>query len=237
MADKGVLYGVGVGPGDPGLMTLKAVETIKRCPVVAAPRTPNGGMVALDIARGAVDFADKLVLPLDFAMSRDAGVRAASHRAATALVREHLDQGTDVALLNLGDVSIYASFQYIATLLDGKGYRLEMIPGVPSFCAAAALLGTGLTEMGTTLRIIPEAETVKDEALRASGTSIWMKSGKNLPNLLARLAACGLSDKAILVQNCGMANQRVIRDVAATEVGSDYFSLVIVKNDGEEAAP
>ena len=106
---KGVLYGVSVGPGDPELLTLKALRTIQACPVVAAPRTKGGGMVALDIARQAADLSGKEILPLDFSMSPDPAVRAAAHAAAVQLVRARLDPGQAVAMPNLGDVSIYAT--------------------------------------------------------------------------------------------------------------------------------
>lgn len=229
---KGVLYGVGVGPGDPGLMTLKAVETIKRCPVVAAPRTRNGGMVALEIAKGAMDLSEKIVVPLDFAMTRDADERAASHRAAAAALRRHLDQGTPVAMLNLGDVSIYASFRYIADILVPEGYPMQMVSGVPSFCAAAAALGESLTDMETPLHIIPDGNAEIDGSLLANGTSVWMKSGSRLPELVRELQADGLLDKAMLVRNCGMADQYIQRGLDGARVEPGYFTVVIVKNGG-----
>ncbi len=230
---KGVLYGVGVGPGDPGLMTLKAIETINKCPVVAAPRTRGGGMVALDIAKGAMDLNGKIVLPLDFAMHRDAGVRAASHRVAADALRAHLDKGESVAMLNLGDITIYASFRYIADILGAEGYAIEMIPGVPSFCAAAATLGTSLTDMELPIRIIPDGNGFP-ESLHERGTTVWMKSGSNLPALLRRLDEAGLGEKAMLVQNCGMPNQRVYPSLADAEIDNGYFTLVIVKNGAGE---
>ena len=229
--NKGVLYGVGVGPGDPGLLTLKAVDTIRKCPVVAAPRTKNG-MVALDIAREAVDISGKTVLPLDFAMSRDAAARAASHRKAAAALRDILDAGESVAMLNLGDVSIFASFRYVADILSPEGYAVRMVAGVPSFCAAAAALGTSLTDMETPLRIMPDASIPEDSRLDGPGTTIWMKSGKRLPELLATLRARGSGEEVAIVQNCGMPDQRIYRGLGE-EIGDGYFSLVIVKRGGE----
>lgn len=230
---KGVLYGVGVGPGDPKLMTFRAAETICLCPVVAAPRTRNGGMTALDIARGAVDLSGKEILPLDFAMSRDPEERARSHRAAADLLRSRLDSGASVAMLNLGDVSIYATFRYLADILEPEGYPVEMVPGVPSFCAAAAVLGVGLTDIGTQLRIVPDGAGEPGETDPAE-TTVWMKSGGNLPTLLDRLAVAGLSEKAMLVQNCGMPNQKVYRAIGGREIEAGYYTVVIVKNGAEK---
>lgn len=228
---KGTLYGVGVGPGDPKLITLKAVEVIASCPVVAAPRTPNGGMVALDIARGAADLSGKIILPLDFAMSRDIGERAASHRSAAGLLRPHLDRGVSVAMLNIGDISIYASFRYVADILGAEGYPTAMVPGVTSFCAAASLLGMSLTDLASPLHILPDGAGTDAGDFEAGGTRVWMKSGSHLPGLLLRLREQGLLNAAVLVQNCGMPNQRVYRDLEGADIPNDYFSLVIVKEN------
>lgn len=152
---KGVFYGVGIGPGDPELLTLKAVRLLERCPVIAAPRTKSGEMLALNIASGAVDLSGKTVVPLYFAMERDTEKLRASHLAAADAVEPYLAEGKDVAMLNLGDVSIYASYSYLMELLRERGYETAMIPGVPSFCAVAARLNVSLTEMGTALHIAP----------------------------------------------------------------------------------
>ena len=104
----GTFYGVSVGPGDPELMTLQAVRRLENCPVIAAPQTPKGGMLALDIAKGAVDLSGKTILPLRFAMSLDPAVQKAAHIEAARAVKEYLDAGQDVAMLNLGDLSVRA---------------------------------------------------------------------------------------------------------------------------------
>ena len=141
----GTFYGVSVGPGDPELMTLQAVRRLENCPVIAAPQTPKGGMLALDIAKGAVDLSGKTILPLRFAMSLDPAVQKAAHIEAARAVKEYLDAGQDVAMLNLGDVSVYATFGYLQEILEAEGCKTVMLPGVTSFCAAAARLGQSLT--------------------------------------------------------------------------------------------
>ncbi len=235
---KGTLYGVGVGPGDPALLTLRAVEVVRACPVIAAPRTRAGRMVALDVvkgARAAVDLAGKEILPLDFAMSRDATECSVAHRAAADALRARLDAGKSVALLNLGDISIYATFRNIAELLRPDGFAVEMIPGVPSFCAAAALLGDSLTtDMASPLRIVPD-DSAGPDGLRAAGTTVWMKSGRSLPKLLGALSDAGLSGRVAVVQNCGLPDQRVHRGLANAEIEPSYFTVVILKNPAQEA--
>ena len=114
---KGTFYGVGVGPGDPELLTLKAIRAMEHCPVIAAPETRGEKTLALDIARGAVDLSQKTILTLEFLMTRDKQKLEESHRAQARAVMEYLDQGQDVAMLNLGDVSIYSTFSYLLEII------------------------------------------------------------------------------------------------------------------------
>ena len=128
----GTFYGVGVGPGDPELLTLKAVRVLEQCPVLAAPRTASGAMTALDIARQAADLEGKTLLPLYFTMSRDKEKQRAAHRAAAEAVRPYLEAGQDVAMAILGDVSIFSTYCYLMELLKGEGFPCVMIPGCPA---------------------------------------------------------------------------------------------------------
>lgn len=227
---KGIFYGVGVGPGDPELMTLKTVRVLERCPVIAAPRTKSGKMLALDIASGAVDLKEKTVLPLYFSMERDRSVQRAAHLAAAEAVREHLDGGRDVAMLNLGDVSIYATCSYLMEILGARGYETVMVPGVPSFCAVAARLGVSLTEMDSPLHIAPGGMDL-DQVLDQPGTKVLMKSGRQLPAVLEALEARGKLGSSMLVQNCGLPEETVYADLSQSrpEGRHGYFSTIIVK--------
>ena len=227
---KGVFYGVGVGPGDPELMTLKAVRVLERCPVIAAARTKSGEMLALDIASAAVNLAEKTIVPLYFSMERDKAVQYAAHLAAAEAVRVHLDQGRDVAMLNLGDVSIYATYTYLMEILGNQGYETVMVPGVPSFCAVAARLGVSLTEMNSPLHIAPGSMAL-DEVLDQRGTKVLMKSGRQMPAVLDALKERNALGESMLVQNCGLPEETVYADRAQNwpEGGHGYFSTVVVK--------
>ena len=228
----GTFYGVSVGPGDPELLTFQAVRLIRQCPVLAAPQTVSGQMLALDIARRALgaELDGKTILPLHFAMSRDPAVLQASHEAAADAVQAHLDAGTDVAMLNLGDVSIYATFGYVQELLQARGCATAMAAGVPSFCAAAARLNRPLTGgMDIPLTIAPGSWA--DRVLDLPGSKVLMKSGQQLPALLETLDAHGALNKSALVCNCGLPDEAVYPDLSAARPAdaAGYFATVLVK--------
>ena len=221
---KGTFYGVSVGPGDPELLTLQAVRLIRKCPVLAAPQTSSGQMLALDIARSALGKAldGKTIVPLHFAMSRDPAVLAASHKAAVQAVRPYLDAGQDTAMLNLGDVSIYATFGYLQRLLEAEG--------VPSFCAAAARLNVPLTGgMDAPLTIAPGSWAGR--MLDTSGTKVLMKTGRQLPALLDTLRQADKLKNSALVCNCGLPDEQVCPDLSRgqPQVQPGYFTTVLVK--------
>lgn len=223
-------HGVSVGPGDPELMTLKAVRCIEQCPVLAAPQTAAGRMLALDIAKGAVDVSGKIILPLHFAMSRDPEVLKASHAAAADAVRAHLDAGRDVALLNLGDVSIYATYGYLEEILTAQGYAAVRIAGVPSFCAAAARLGQSLTGgMEQPLTIAPGRHV--EQVLAAPGAKVLMKTGRRLPKTLDALRERGLLANSAMVCNCGLPDEAVFPALTDYDPAQDagYFATILVK--------
>lgn len=226
----GTFYGVSVGPGDPELLTLKAIRCIEQCPVLAAPQTAEGRMLALDIVKGAVDVSGKTILPLRFAMSRDSDVLRASHKAAAEAVRAQLDAGNDVAMLNLGDVSIYATYGYLEEILKAAGYPTARIAGVPSFCAAAAALGQSLTGgMEAPLTIAPGRHA--EQVLDAPGAKVLMKSGRQLPAALDALRQRNLLGKSAMVCNCGLPDEALWPDLSADcpAQPAGYFTTIIVK--------
>ena len=227
--DNGTFYALGVGPGDPELLTRKACRILSGCPVIAAPRTASGEMLALDIAKGAVDLTGKEILPLEFAMARQVSARQTGYRKAAEQIAAVLESGRDVAMVNLGDVSIYATAYYVLDVVRSMGFRTEMVPGVPSFCAVAALLQQSLTVMRQPLHIIPGGHGNLEEHLSLPGTKVLMKSGKSLPEVRETLDKLGLSHKASLVQNCGLPDEKVCRDLAEGIPEAGYFTTIVIK--------
>lgn len=226
---KATLYGVGVGPGDPELLTLKAVRIIERCEAIAVPRTSRGATVALDIVRGAVNLEGKEIVYLDFAMSRDPSVVEEGHRVAAKRIVAQLEQGRDVAMLNLGDVSIFATYSRMKAMVEEAGYPTSRIPGVPSFCAAAAVLDCDLTpRMDAPLHIVPAGWGDLSGALALDGTKVVMKAGSDLPALKKLLKQMGSYEKASLVCDCGLPGQSVSRSLDDAEDEGSYFATMVV---------
>lgn len=225
---KGIFYGVGVGPGDPELVTLKALRTLERCPVIAAPQTKSGEMLALDIARQAAPLEGKTILPLFFTMARDKSQQHGAHETAADAIESHLKAGRDVAMLNLGDVSIYATFGYIMDILKARGYETVMIPGVPSFCAAAAQLGITLVRGETPLHIAPATGPI-EPMLALPGAKVLMKAGRRLPEVRAALEHMGQMEQAAMVENCGLPDEKIYRDLQQIPEAVGYFATAIVK--------
>ena len=227
--EKGIFYGISVGPGDPELLTRKAVRVMEECKVIATPQTKGENTLALDIASAAVDMSGKTILPIRFLMTKDKDALQKSHEEAADEIAAWLDKGEDVGMLNLGDVSIYSTFRYNHEILKARGYETVVIPGVPSFCAVAARLNTGLTEMGKPLHIIPASHEGLAESLALPGSKILMKTGKSMPAVKQALKEAGLYEKASLVQNCGLPDEKACPTLDEADEDPSYFTTILVK--------
>ena len=226
MEKQGVFYAVSVGPGDPELLTRQACRVLEVCDVIAAPRTKAGRMLALDIAGGAVDMRGKTILPLDFTMAHDAAVREESYRTAAGAIEAELTTGRDVAMVNLGDVSVYATAYYILERIRSDGFEVVMCPGVTSFCAVAARLGRSLTRMEEPLHILPGSMDM-DSALTLPGTKVVMKSGKAIHETAEALKRHGLLANAGMVADCGLETEQVYTDLRQLPEEISYFATIV----------
>ncbi len=224
---RGKLYGVSVGPGDPSLMTLKAVSCIQQCDVLAAPRKADGDSFALRIVAGAVDISRKQIEYLDFLMTHDSDKLAKNHDVLAERIAVHLDAGQDVAVLSLGDAMLYSSYSYLCRILLERGYDVETIPGVTSFCACAALLNRSLTDMNAPLHIFPASMPDLPDALKLPGGKVLMKSGLALPEVKRLLHEYELTERSALVTDCGLSTQRVFLNI---DEGTDesYFTTILI---------
>ena len=224
MQMRGIAYCIGVGPGDPELMTLKAVHLIQKCEVIAAPGEAS---VAYVIAAAAVpEIAGKEHLSIPMPMTKDRARIDEAHRKAAALLEARLDQGKNVAYLTLGDPTIYCSFSGIQRRLEEDGYAIELVNGVPSFCAAAAKLKIPLVEWDEPMHIIPTGHQ-PDAALDQKGTYVLMKAASQIETVKQRLRDSGRS--VSMVENCGMEGERVFCGADAIPDDAGYYSTILVK--------
>ena len=222
----GVVRCVGVGPGDPELMTLKAVRLMRECDVIAAPGEDS---VAFAIAAAAApEIAGKERVSIPAPMTRDRAGIDEAHRAAAALLEAYLDRGKDVVYLTLGDPTIYCSFSGIQRHLERDGYAIELVSGVPSFCAAAARLKMPLVEWDEPMHVLPAGHQ-PDLALDQKGTYVLMKAARQMKAVRARLRGSGLS--VSMVENCGMEGERIFRGADAIPDDAGYWSTIIAKQE------
>lgn len=226
---QGKLYGIGVGPGDPELMTCKAVRLIQECDVVAVPKGGTGEQTALSIA--AQWIGDKQVLHCDMPMTRDKEVLNACHDQAADDICALLDTGKTVVFLTLGDPAVYSTYWYVHRRVEARGYAVEIVPGVPSFCAVAARLGQALCEGSQMLHIIPASHNATEEGLALPGNKILMKAGRSILEVRDLLEAQGKGDTAALVERCGMEGERVVRDLRELDDPTGYFSVILVREE------
>ena len=229
---RGTLYGLGVGPGDPELLTLKAVRLLREADVVAVPDKGAGKKTALHIVRDYI--ADKPVLPCAAPMTRDQQALDAAHDAAAEQICALLDQGKTVVFVTLGDPAIYSTYMYIHRRVADRGYDAQLVPGVTSICAVAARLGDSLCEQSERLLIVPASHGDMSDCLDLDANLVFMKAGKELSDLRQQLAEHGLLNRASLVANCGMENETVWRRFEDMPDTTGYFSVVVVKKGSPE---
>lgn len=226
---NGTLYGVGVGPGDPRLMTYLAVDTIKCCPVLAVPADGKGKAVAYRIASGIVKNLDqKECLDLTTPMTKDRAVLDAAYQTAADRIIEKLEQGLDVACLTLGDPTIYSTYIYIHRLVKARGYDAKIINGIPSFCAVSAKLEDSLADRSEQIHIIPSTYGVED-ALNLSGTKVLMKAASKMPLVKEDLKRSNTT--CSMIENCGMPDEHIYHCIDEIPDQASYYSIIVVKEE------
>ncbi len=224
----GTLYGVGVGPGDPELLTLEAVRILQSVPVVAYPATPQGSAQARDIAAQWLN--GQREIPIAMPCMLDRGPVNAGYDEAAIAIAEELTAGRDVAVLCEGDPLFYGSFSYLLQRL-GDRFPCAVIPGINSVSAAAAAAAIPLITGEQRLTVIPA--TAGDEVLRRtlldSDSVAILKPGRHRPRLLDLLRETGRADDVIYIEQASRTGQRIIEffdEIPATP--GPYFALFLV---------
>lgn len=224
--NQGKLYGVGVGPGDPELVTRKAERILRQADVVAVPDKGAGEKTALNIVKDLVEGKELLYCPTP--MIRDRERLDQCYETIADQISSLLEQGRSVAFITLGDPTIYSTYIYVHKKVLARGYEAELIPGVPSFCAVAARLNTSLCEGAERLLVIPASHDAAD-CMDVPANKVFMKAGKAIGELRDLLAERELLNRASMVSNCGMEGEQIFPRFADMEDGTGYFSIVLVK--------
>lgn len=225
---KGKLYGIGVGPGDPELITLKALRLMKECDVIAIPGKEPSDSVAYKIALGAYpQIADKEHLLITTPMTKDMDVLETTYKAGTLAVEKILDHGRNVGFITLGDPTIYSTYIYVHRNVVSDGYEAEIINGIPSFCAASAKCGDSLVDRDQPLHIIPASYQIEG-ALELKGTRVLMKAASKLDYVKSVLMEKDCS--AMMIEDCGMPTEKIHRSTEEIPGKGSYYSITIVKD-------
>lgn len=246
---EGILYGIGTGPGDSELMTLKAVKTANSSDVIVLPisdqsiidepvyfeslteevKKLNAGCIAYQIAEPNLEKPEnKGFLYLPMPMHKDKEVLKRMHDAGVGAVLQLLKEGKNLAFLTLGDPTIYSTYLYIHNRVLKNNGKAEIISGIPSFCATAARLNMGLVENKDQLHVVPASYGV-EEALALGGTKVFMKAGRKMAAVKKEVKDSG--QNIWMVENCGMKNEKIYVDVDDIPDQSSYYSLLIVKEE------
>jgi precorrin-2/cobalt-factor-2 C20-methyltransferase len=227
---KGKLYGIGTGPGDPELLTIKAVNTIQKCGIIAMPKTGNGERAAFSIIQKYL--AGKELLECNFSMEKDMAKRKEERQHVAADIIQFLDNGKDLGFVTLGDPTTYSTYMYVHEIVVDHGFDAEIIPGITSYAAAAAAFGIALCEGAETLTIIPASQNNNiDELLDRPGNKVIMKSGGNLAGVLEKLKERGYGERTKIASHCTMGGEKLFHNISDYEQSPEtgYFTIAIVK--------
>lgn len=231
----GRLYGVGVGPGDPELLTLRAYHVLSRVPVIFVPRkTGQSDSIAKSIVANLAPAIEQKIVGMVFPMLRDKKQLKEYWHQAADTIWQHLERGEDCAFANVGDPLLYGTFIHILETLkkNHPEIEVEVIPGISSVNAAAARTIVPLASDDDNIAIIAgncEHKLIR-ETLENFDTVVFMKMNKVFDKLLKIIEELNLTDKCVYVRRCTAQNEEIIRDIKKLKAEKvDYFSLLIVR--------
>ena len=226
---RGKLYSVGIGPGDPELMTLKSMRLLKECDVVAIPQGDNGILTAKAIVNNVVNLDEKEQVMIYMPMTKDMAAMDKAHSEGADAIEKLLDEGKNVVFITLGCPTVYATCIYVHKLVLADGYEAELVAGVTSICAVAAKLNTSLCERAEPLIVLPGSYKESSKFLDGPGNKVLMKSASEIGRVRDELREKGLIKNAGMVERCGLPGERVYHDLEEIDPKSSYFSVILVK--------
>lgn len=232
------LYAVGVGPGDPELLTLKAVRVLRAADVIVAPTgQAEAASYALGIVAAHLDRTRQLVLERVFPMSRDEEELRPHWEATAAEVAGHVRAGRTVAFVTIGDPLLYSTFLYLLRILRERypEIAVEIVPGITSIGAAAAAAGMPLALATERVALLPAncAEEQLRQTLLDFDSVVLLKVSRVFDRVHALLVELGLERQAVFVRRVGSSDEEIITDLASlVGLKLDYLSLLIVRKAG-----
>jgi precorrin-2/cobalt-factor-2 C20-methyltransferase len=228
MVKQGTLYGLGAGPGDPELMTVKAWRIVSTAPVIAYLAANGDESTARNIAKPFIpENAIEIVIEIPMRSEREPA-QAAYDRGCVAIAG-HLRAGRDVAMLCEGDPFFYGSFMYVFARL-AKDFETIVVPGVSSLTAAAAAIGRPLVARDEVLKVLPatlDAERLREELATAQSAAI-IKVGRHFGKVRDILAALDLTASAVVIEKATHSEERVRKLADVTEDVLPYFTTILV---------
>ena len=229
---RGTFYGTGVGPGDPELLTVKAIKAIESADVLIAPKTEKKeGSVALEIARPYLKKDIEIVyqvFPMVKDFAEDTGAWEANKEEILAL----LNAGKNVAFLTLGDPMFFSTYIYVFRLLEHEDVDIVTIPGVPAFIAIGSHVGRPIVEGNDVLAVIPGTASKErlEEVMAVAGSAVVMKVYHNSAEIIDLLKRNHMAKDAVLVSRVGLDGERVIHDLEAhADEKLNYLSTILAR--------
>jgi precorrin-2/cobalt-factor-2 C20-methyltransferase len=231
---KGKLFGIGVGPGDTELLTIKASKLLKNVEVICSPRSAEKKpSLALSIVQPVLNEREDEYEILDplFPMIEDKLALKIYWDQAAEIIINNLKHGKDVAFITLGDPTIYSTFSYVAKRVEKKGFKIEILPGITSFTGCAAAAGISLAEKDEIVVIVPKVDDRLARIMEYGDTFVIMKTSRH-SDILEDIISQDKRDKSIIsVQNCSMADETVFEGFSKDK---NYLSTTIVKFDNKK---
>ncbi|MEE0934254.1 MAG: precorrin-2 C(20)-methyltransferase [Methanobrevibacter sp.] len=230
MAEKGKLYGIGVGPGDTELLTLKAARILKTVPVVFTPKSAKEKeSIALSIVRPVLeerkDYKRLMLVTPIFPMIEDKEELEKIWTSASEMIAQYLDSGRDVAFITLGDPSVFSTYSYLQKKLKGK-YEIETVPGITSFTACAAARNEALVEQNDVLTVVPKIDDRLEQILEYSDSVVLMKASRNTSQLEQIIEEKERPKDIYSVQNCTRENEKIIEGFSNEK---PYLTTTVIK--------
>ncbi len=232
MSERGKLFGIGVGPGDTELLTLKAVRILESVPVIFSPKSSKEKeSIALSIVKPIIekrkDYKRLMLVEPIFPMIEDENELEKCWTSASEMIAQYLDTGRDVAFITLGDPSIFSTYTYVQKKLKGA-YELETVPGITSFTACAAARNEALVEKNDILSIIPKIDKRINNIMDYSNSIALMKASRNMRKLELKIENNKRTKDIYSVQNCTRENEKIVDGFSQDK---PYLTTTIIQLD------